>query len=97
MARLVAKPSFIGLRKGCPSSAGNGLQRNAPSVKQPTRVEVLVCLDLAFSLRRQCPEYLSCECKRAKPFAVITRRSRTAGDDRMHLGRARDKNKSRMI
>src|SRR5579864_4035574 len=37
-----------------------------PSIKQPTRVELLICLDIAFSLRRQRPEDLSCECKRGQ-------------------------------
>lgn len=39
-------------------------KRNARSIKQPTRVELLVGLDIAFSSMYQCPEYLSCECKR---------------------------------
>src|SRR6202045_2445028 len=39
---------------------------NARSVKQAMRVELLVGLDIAFSSRCQCPEYLSCECKRSQ-------------------------------
>jgi hypothetical protein len=39
----------------------SGLQRNARSIKRPTRVELLVFRDIAFSFRCQCPKYLSCE------------------------------------
>jgi hypothetical protein len=36
------------------------------SVKQPSRVELLVGFDIPFSFRCQCPEYLSCEGKRGQ-------------------------------
>src|SRR5258708_20862914 len=48
------------------SSHARMRRRNARSIKQPTRVELLVGLDIAFSFRCQCPEYLSCECKRSQ-------------------------------
>jgi hypothetical protein len=37
MARLVAKPSFIGLRKGCPSSASGVIDSRKPTSNEAAR------------------------------------------------------------
>src|SRR5215469_12210624 len=79
--RVVGNSYLTGLRQSSPSSARNVRKRSSRvqlsrtyeassvmlrSIEQPLRVELLVGLDIAFSSRCQCPEYLSCKCKRSQ-------------------------------